>query len=451
MSRIEHKIAELVTQRGGKAFYVGGYVRDRILGIDSSDIDVEVHGIRPDVLFNILKDIGEPVSYGNSFGIYSLRGEKIDIAMPRREHATGRGHRDFDVSVDPFIGIKDAAKRRDFTINALMEDVLTGEIIDPFGGLADLKAGVIRHIDPVSFVEDPLRVLRAAQFASRFGFVVAEDTVELCRSVDIRTLSRERVEEELKKALLKGNRPSVFFEILRQMGHLDFWFSEMQALIGIEQDPKFHPEGDVWTHTMEVIDRAARCRAYVSSAYAFMLLALTHDFGKIDTTEVINGRIHAYGHETLGLPRVEAFLRRITSEADVIKYVLNMVPLHMKPNMVAYSKCSVKTTNHMFDDAVAPKDLIYFAMSDKPVFSGDDPFTGDSGFLFERYDVFIKTMEQPFVTGRDLIDAGLAPGPHFTELLGYAHKLRLAGIGKSSALKQTLAYARTFKQNGGIS
>ena len=451
MSRIEHKIAELVTQRGGKAFYVGGYVRDRILGIDSSDIDVEVHGIRPDVLFNILKDIGEPVSYGNSFGIYSLRGEKIDIAMPRREHATGRGHRDFDVSVDPFIGIKDAAKRRDFTINALMEDVLTGEIIDPFDGLADLKAGVIRHIDPVSFVEDPLRVLRAAQFASRFGFAVAPDTVELCRSVDIRTLSRERVEEELKKALLKGNRPSVFFEILRQMGHLDFWFSEMQALIGIEQDPKFHPEGDVWTHTMEVIDRAARCRAYVSSAYAFMLLALTHDFGKIDTTEVINGRIHAYGHETLGLPRVEAFLRRITSEADVIKYVLNMVPLHMKPNMVAYSKCSVKTTNHMFDDAVAPKDLIYFAMSDKPVFSGDDPFTGDSGFLFERYDVFIKTMEQPFVTGRDLIDAGLAPGPHFTELLGYAHKLRLAGIGKSSALKQTLAYARTFKQNGGIS
>lgn len=445
MSRIEQKIAELVKEKGGRVFYVGGYVRDKVLGIENSDVDIEVHGVSPELLTDILKEVGEPLVYGNSFGIYSLKGEAVDIAMPRREHAVGRGHRDFEISVDPFIGTAEAARRRDFTMNALMEDVLTGEIVDHFGGISDLKNGIIRHIDAESFVEDPLRVLRAAQFASRFGFSVAEETVELCKTVDISTLSRERIEDELKKALLKGRRPSVFFETLRTMDQLGNWFPEMKALIGIEQDPKFHPEGDVWIHTMEVIDRAACFRKQVSNAYAFMLLALTHDFGKIDTTEVIDGRIHAYGHETLGLPKVEVFLRRITAEAEVIKYVLNMVPLHMKPNMVAYSKCSVKTTNHMFDDALAPKDLIYFAMSDKPVFSGDDPFTGDSGFLFERLEIYRKTMEQPAVTGKDLIDSGLEPGPHFSELLAYAHKLHLAGIGKKNALKQTMAYARKIK------
>ncbi len=444
MEAKELTIAKLVKENGGRTFYVGGFVRDRIMGIENKDVDIEVYGIEPEKLLDILKSVGEPMSYGSSFGIYSLKDTHLDIAMPRKEHATGRGHRDFEVFVDPYVDTKTAASRRDFTMNALMQDVLTGEIVDHFGGREDIEKGVIRHVLADTFIEDPLRVLRGAQFASRFGFSIAPETIKLCAGIDLSTLTRERVEEELKKALLKGRKPSVFFEELRKMDQLSFWFPELERCIDVEQDPKFHPEGNVWNHTMEVLDRAAGYRDKVSDPYAFMLLAITHDFGKITTTEVIDGRIHSYGHEKEGLPLIEDFLRRITGETSVIDYVLNMEPLHMKPNMVAYSRSALKVTNRMFDEAKAPKDLIYFSMCDKPLFSGDDPFEGDSGFLFERLSAYEEIMARPYVKGQDLIDAGLTPGPYFSEVLEYAHKLRLAGIDKENALKQTLSYARKY-------
>ena len=442
---IEKTIAQLVKENGGRAYYVGGFVRDRMLGIENKDVDIEVHGIAPEKLFEILSSVGEPLTFGKSFGVYSLKGYHLDIAMPRKEKAVGRGHRDFEIDVDPFIGTKAASSRRDFTVNAMMEDVLTGEIVDHFNGREDLEKGILRHVSDNSFAEDPLRVLRGAQFASRFGFSVAEETLELCRNIDLSALSRERVEEEMKKALLKGKKPSVFFEVLRDEGQLGIWFPEPESLIGIEQDPVFHPEGDVWVHTMEVLDRGAAFRDKVKDPYAFMLLCLCHDFGKVLTTEEKNGRIHAYGHEAEGIPLIEAFLDRICGEKEVKEYVLGMVPLHMKPNMLAYSKSPVKKTNKLFDSAAAPEDLIYFSMADRPVMSGDDPFEGDSDFLFERYRIFKETMAKPFVQGRDLIEAGLEPGSYFTELLEYAHKLRLAGIDKDMALKQTLSYARSEK------
>ena len=447
MGSIAERIAEKVKAAGGRTFYVGGFVRDKQLGIDNKDVDIEVHGIEPESLWQILNETGEPAAFGQSFGIFSLKGEDIDIAMPRRERALAsadgvRGHRDFDVEVVPFIGTYEAARRRDFTINALMEDVLTSEMIDHFGGMDDLREKVIRHIDPETFVEDPLRVLRAAQFAARFGFSVAPETVELCRGIDLSALSRERVEEEMKKALLKADKPSIFFEVLREMDQLDCWFPELKQMIGIEQDPIYHPEGDVWVHTMEVVDRAAAYRDKVSDPYAFMLLALTHDLGKIKTTEFVKGRIHAYEHETKGLPIVESFLHRITAEKSVTAYVLNMVPLHMRPNIAAYSKPAVKSTNKMYDAAADPEDLIYFASADHPVVSGNEEFTGDNRFLFDRLEEYRKTMAKPFVMGRDLIEAGLEPGEDFSEFLDFAHKLRLAGVDKRLALKQVLSYAR---------
>lgn len=446
MDSIERKIAYRVSELGGRVFYVGGLVRDRLLGLENKDVDIEVHGISPEQLMDVLKELGTPLAFGSSFGVYSLAGYDIDIAMPRKERATGRGHRDFEVFVDPNIGTTEAARRRDFTMNAMMEDVLTGEIIDPFNGRNDLDKGLIRHVDTERFSEDPLRVLRAARFASVFGFEVDEETVELCRGIDLTTLSRERVEGELKKALLKGRKPSEFFRILRKMNQLRDWFPELEKLIGLEQDPEYHPEGDVWTHTMEVIDRAAAFREAAENPYAFMMLALTHDLGKIVTTEEINGRIHAYGHETEGLPIAEALLQRLTGEKAVIRYVMNMMPLHMRPNVIAYSKSAVKKSNALFDAARAPKDLIYFSMADKPVMAGDDPFTGDSDFLFERYDLYREMMAAPYVTGDDLIRAGLEPGGDFSGILAYAHKLRLAGIDKEPALKQTIAYAAKLRK-----
>lgn len=439
-------IAEYVKDAGGRVFYVGGFVRDRLLGIENKDIDIEVHGVSPEALFEILKTIGDPLTYGKSFGVFGLKGESIDIAMPRRERATGSGHRDFEIDVDPFIGTQAAARRRDFTINAMMQDVLSGEIIDHFGGRRDLDAGVIRHIDPEAFVEDPLRVLRGAQFAARFQFIIAPETAELCRGIDLSALSAERVDGELRKALLKAERPSLFFEALREMNQLDIWFPELKATIGLEQDPVFHPEGDVWTHTMEVIDRAAVFRDKVSDPYGFMMLALTHDLGKIVTTEVKNGRIHAYEHETKGMPLVEAFVGRLTNEKAVKDYVYNMVPLHMRPNVIAFSKPVIKSTNRMFDAAAAPEDLIWFAEADKPVISGTVEFSGDREFLFDRFRLYEEIMAKPHVMGRDLIEAGLEPGDDFAEILGYANKLRLAGIEKESALKQTLTYARKLRK-----
>lgn len=443
---VAERIAEYVSDAGGRTFYVGGFVRDRLLGIENKDVDIEVHGIQPATLYSILEKTGEPLSYGSSFGVFALKGEDIDIAMPRREHATGTGHRDFEIDVDPFIGTLEAARRRDFTINSMMEDVLTGEIVDHFGGRRDLDEGVVRHIDADTFIEDPLRVLRGAQFAARFNFAIAPDTIELCRGIDLSTLSRERVEEELKKALLKADKPSIFFESLRAMDQLDIWFPELKQTIDLEQDPVFHPEGDVWTHTMEVIDRAAAFRDRVSDPYSFMLLALTHDLGKIVTTEEKKGRIHAYEHEVKGMPLVEAFVGRLTSEKSVKDYVFNMVPLHMRPNVAAYSKPVLKSTNRMFDAATAPGDLIWFAEADKPVVSGNDAFSGDREFLLERLRTYEETMAKPYVMGRDLIEAGLEPGEDFGEILAYAHKLRLAGIEKDSAMKQVLTYARKARK-----
>ena len=439
-------IAEKTEALGGRAYMVGGCVRDELMGIAPNDIDIEIHGIEPGTLKGILEETGEPLSYGSSFGIYSLKDMDLDIAMPRKEHATGRGHRDFEIDVDPYLGTYKASRRRDFTINAMMKDVLTGEITDHFGGREDLESGILRHVNDESFQEDPLRVLRCAQFASRFGFSVAPETEKLMSTMDLTALSKERIEEELKKALLKSHKPSVFFEVLRKVNGLDYWFREVSDLTGVEQDPVFHPEGDVWTHTMEVLDRGAELREKADEPYGFMLLCLTHDFGKVLTTSEEKGRIHAYGHEKEGIPLAEAFLDRIMGNRSIKEYVLNMVPLHMKPNMTAYSRSKLKVTNRMFDEAMSGNDLILFSLADRPVFAGNDEFSGDEAFLRERLSRYEDIMGRPAVMGRDLIDAGFEPGEDFSDILEYAHKLRLAGIEKPEALKQTLRYAEGLRK-----
>ena len=262
-------IAEKAAELGGTVYFVGGYVRDKLLKLENKDIDIEIHGIHAAALEQILDSIGECIKIGKSFGIYGLKGYSLDIALPRTERRTGTGHRDFTVTSDPFMGTYEAARRRDFTINALMENVLTGEITDHFGGQADLQKGVLRHIDDTTFTEDPLRVLRAAQFAARFHFSIAAETAELCRSIDLSPLSKERVMLEMEKALLKSDKPSVFFEELRNMEQLEYWFPELQALIGLPQNREHHREGDTWTHTMMVLDEAAKRRNMVRYPLGF--------------------------------------------------------------------------------------------------------------------------------------------------------------------------------------
>ena len=457
--KIVFQIARRVSAAGGRAYYVGGFVRDQLMNSANTekfgnsaensainDVDIEIHGIEPDKLKSILGEIGDVLEFGKSFGIFSMAGYNVDIALPRKDRQTGAGHRELEVEVDPFLPVEKSCRRRDFTINAMMMDVLTGEILDFYGGREDLNAGVIRHVDDRSFPEDPLRVLRAAQFAARFDFTIAPETLELCPTVDLRSLSPQRVEDELRKALVRGKKPSVFFQELRKMNQLEPWFTELSQLIGLQQDPVFHPEGDVWNHTMEVLDRAAVYRNRVEEPFGFMLLCLTHDFGKILTTEVVKGRIHAYRHEVEGLPLIRDFLDRIVGEKKIKQYVTKMVPAHMKPNVTAFSRSSVKTTNRMFDSVPAPEDLIWMAMADKPVMAGNTPFSGDLDFLQERLEIYREIMDRPWITGRDLIDKGLEPGEDFGKILEHAHKLRLAGIEKDEALKQTLGFARTLRK-----
>lgn len=441
------RLAEAVRARGGTAYYVGGYVRDRLLHIENKDIDIEVHGVDASTLADILDTLGERLSIGESFGIFALKGYGIDIAMPRKERAIGKGHRDFETFTDPFIGTYEAAKRRDFTIGALMMDVLTGEITDHFGGVNDLNRGILRHVCADTFTEDPLRVLRLAQFAARFDFTPAKETMALCRTMPLFHLSRERVLEELRKALLKAEKPSVFFEILRRADQLDVWFPEVKALIGVEQNPDYHAEGDVFTHTMMVLDEAAKYRGEVSEPFAFMLTALCHDFGKTVATQVVDGKLCSHNHETLGLPLVERFLNRITNETKIISYVMNLTEHHMRPNVIASFGSSVKATNKMFDRVAAPKDLFCFAKADHFGRISDKAAPFQEEFLSARLRIYEETMRRPYVMGRDLIDAGLQAGPHFSELLAYAHKLRLAGVPKEAALKQTLAYERTLRKH----
>lgn len=439
------EIARRVAEQGGRSFYVGGFVRDALLGRENKDVDIEIHGISPAALKEILDSLGQRITIGESFGIFSLKGYSLDVAMPRKEEARGSGHKDFDIFVDPFIGTESAACRRDFTFNALMQDVLTGQIVDHFGGEADLKAGILRHVNNSSFAEDPLRVLRAAQFAARFEFRVAESTTELCRRMDLTQLPRERVEGELKKALLKARRPSLFFTVLRKMDQLRHWFPEVEALIGVPQNPTFHAEGDVWTHTMLVLDEAAKLRHRAENPYWFMLAALTHDFGKAICTEEKNGVIHAYEHEKRGLPLAETFLRRLTSEAKLIRYVLNLVELHMKPNTLAEARSTPKVTTRMFDQALDPEALLCISLADDLGRIAEKPTGIHDAFLRQRLEVFREVMARPYVMGRDLIEAGLTPGTEFTDILAYAHKLRLAGVEKELAMKQVLGYARSLK------
>ena len=435
------RIALEAKRLGGCAYFVGGCVRDEVMGRESKDIDIEIHGLTPQQLRNILDGMGERTQMGASFGVYGLRHSGLDIAMPRKAGARSGGM--FDDVVDPFAGTLSAARRRDFTINALMQDVLTGEIVDHFGGIADIRAGVIRHVADDTFAEDPLRVLRAAQFAARLGFSVAEETLSLCKTLDLSGLAFERVFEELAKALKKAPRPSVFFEMLAAMGQLDSWFPEAAALRGVMQEPKYHPEGDVWEHTMQVIDQAAKLRDHAQQPLYLMLASLCHDFGKPQATQVIDGRIRAFNHENLGLPLAQCFLDRLTTEAKLHKYVANMVALHMRPNALVHMKSGRNAYMRLFDEALAPEDLLLLAKAD---YLG----RGENGHGYEPLEEKLKEelyayrerMAQPAVMGADLIAAGMKPGRAMGEALAYAHKLHLKGMEKEQALRQTLAYMK---------
>ena len=440
------EIARRVAASGGRAMYVGGMVRDGLSGVTCKDIDIEVYGLMPEKLRAILSGFGKVIEKGASFGVFGIEHTGLDIAMPRRERCMGRKHTDFEVSVDPGLSFEAATKRRDLTINAMMRDVLTGELVDLWGGQGDLSAHIIRHVSDETFPEDALRVFRACQFAARLEARIAPETVALCRSMDVREISRERVFDETCKALMKADRPSVFFRALRGMDHLKEFFPEVEACIGVQQNPEYHPEGDVFEHTMLVLDCAAALRDRARWPLGFMLSALLHDLGKaVTTTTREDGKIVSYGHEVEGLPLCERQLGRLTNQTRLIEYVKNMTWLHMRPNILARNHSHKKKTRVMFDLSVCPEDLILLSRADA---SGklDRPYDEmNERFLNERLADYREVAARPMVTGADLVAAGIAPGPELGERLKRARELHFSGLDREHALRQVLAEARRLR------
>jgi len=433
------KVAETVKRAGGRAFFVGGYVRDKLLGLECKDIDIEVYGIEPAKLREELSSLGEVYDKGAAFGVLGIRHSDLDIAMPRKESLRGTKHTDFDISVDPFLSYEDASKRRDFTINAMMLDPLTGEIVDCWGGKEDLEKRIIRHVSDETYADDALRVFRAAQFAARLNAQISESTLEISRRMNVTELSRERIYEELSKALMKAATPSVFFRELHKMDKLGEFFPEIKDLIGVPQNPKYHPEGDVFEHTMLTIDAAASLRHMAKEPLNFMLAALMHDLGKANSTEIQpDGKITSYMHPETGIPLAEKQLSRLTTNVRTIAYVKNMVKLHMRPNMLANADSKRKKSREMYDLSVCPEDLILISRADATG-KEDAPYNmANWNYLQERLEDYYTCIARPMVMGADLIAAGYKPGPNMGKLVARARSLHFSGVEKRRALKQIL-------------
>lgn len=408
-AEMARRIAEAVARAGGRTYFVGGCVRDWLLGRENKDIDIEVHGVSVPALERILDALGERTAMGASFGVMGLRHYELDIAMPRSERATGRGHRDFEVFVDPFIGAQKAALRRDFTMNALMQDVLTGEVLDFFGGRRDMAGRRIRHVNDITFAEDPLRVFRAAQFAARFEFDVAEETVAICAGMAVDALAPERVMGEMEKALAKADCPSIFFEELRRMDQLKAWFGELAAL----------PDA-AWRRVMAALDAAAALRGEAREPADFMLAALCFAFDDA---------------------AAKRFLGRLTNEVRSTRYTLNMAESHRKAEaLLAREDAGELDWMELFDGAVSPGELIALERAIHAERDGAWP-EAEAG-MRRRLALYLRRMEAPCAMGRDLIAAGVKPGADMGRALKYAHRLRLSGASKAEQLESALAWVR---------
>src|SRR5262245_29036084 len=337
------KFCMAVREEGGRALLVGGWVRDFIRGFETTDCDLEVYGVEATRLRELVDRQGRVDAVGGGFTVYKVNlGEGrrrivVDVSLPRRESKTGRGHRGFVVEGDPDMSFAEAARRRDFTINAMMYDPLSEEYLDPYGGRQDLERKIIRVVDPRTFVEDSLRVLRAMQFAARFEFEIESQTLAFCRSIDLADLPAERIRAEVEKWLLQSTKPSIGLRAARDLGVVEQIWPEIRALIDCPQDEKSHPEGDVFTHTAMTLDEARKLINDLSypKRLTIMLAALCHDFGKPLTTKIEKDFLSAKNHAKVGTAPAESFLDRLKifslDNYDIRSQVIALVEHHLTP------------------------------------------------------------------------------------------------------------------------
>lgn len=418
---------------------VGGCVRDELMGVEPKDWDLEIYGIEPQKLREILDSFGEVNVVGEAFTVYKI-GQDLDVALPRRERKTGRGHRGFIVEGDPEMSFEEASKRRDFTINAILKDALTGEIIDCYGGREDLEKKIIRHVSRETFAEDSLRVLRAAQLAARFEFEIVPETVELCRQIDVTDLPKERIWAELEKLLLKSAKPSIGLQWLYDLGVVDQLFPELKSLVGVPQEPEWHPEGNVDTHTLMVVDEARKLIDDLPYAkqVTVMLAAIAHDFGKPPTTKFFDGRWRSHAHDEAGVEPAISFLDTLgiytIGGFDVRSQIIQLVRYHLLPGMF-YKNPPGDGAFRRLARKVEP-DLLYRVSKADSLGRNPEWLPKEKWFNSEAQEWFIERVRElaiekeapkPILMGRHLIELGLKPSAQFKQILDAVYEKQLDG------------------------
>ena len=456
--QLARDLAAAVRDAGGRALVVGGWVRDRLRERASKDLDVEVFGIAQEQLAALLAPFGRVEAVGQSFPVYKLvppsRDAEIDVALPRRESKRGRGHKGFVVEGDPSMTVTDAARRRDFTINAISWDPLTDEYVDPFDGRRDLERGILRAVDPRTFADDSLRVLRAIQFSARFEFALEADTAALCRTVALDDLPAERVWGEIEKLLLQAHRPSVGFALALDLGVVDQLLPELRPLVGCDQEPDWHPEGDVWTHTLMVIDMARALNGDLDRPrlITVMLGAVCHDLGKPATTAVIDGRIRSMEHEEAGVEPTLRLLDRLNVHTidgfDVRAQVVGLVAQHLKPGMFHKAGNVGDGAFRRLAEKVDLELLARVARADCRGRTGHFDCSAMDWFIERARALGVEHRPPaPLVLGRHVLALGVAPGPRVGEILKQLYEKQLDGDITTS--EEGVEAARRLISGGG--
>ena len=452
------QIAVATRTAGGRALIVGGWVRDRLRGHPSKDIDFEIFGLPQERLPGLLAPFGRVEAVGQSFPVYKVVGKgndnAIDVALPRRESKSGHGHKGFEIIGDPAMTVDEAARRRDFTVNAMAWDPLTDIYEDPFDGRGDLDRQVLRAVDPATFGDDSLRVLRAVQFAARFEFALDSSTAALCRGIPLDDLPAERVWGEFEKLLLGAERPSAGFALALDLGVVDRLLPELKALVGCAQEPEWHPEGDVWTHTLMVIDQARRLNADLDRPrlITVMLGAVCHDLGKPATTAVIDGRIRSLNHEEAGVAPTLALLDRVNIHTidgfEARTQVVGLVAHHLKPGMFYKAPHVGDGAFRRLAQKVDMELLARLARADCLGRSGDfdciamDWFTARARALGVQH-----RAPAPLLLGRHLLALGLAAGPRVGQVLKAVYERQLDGEVRT--LEDAIGTAKQILETAG--
>jgi tRNA nucleotidyltransferase (CCA-adding enzyme) len=444
---LKYLVNQLVELLPHAKFYLaGGCVRDALLdevnGFDSpsiKDFDVEVFGVQPAQLTEAFFKLG--VAYdevGQSFGVYKVyvNGHTFDFSFPRSETKTGQGYRGFDVYIDPFLSPEMAASRRDLTMNAIMYDLKENKYFDFFGGVRDIIQGVMRPTTK-AFKEDPLRVLRAFQFGSRFGFKASDQLARYCLELlsEKNTLTPERVWVEWEKWATKSRFPSMGIDFLVWV----LWAeTEITDLIEVQQDPTHHPEGDAFIHTLRVVDAAKeicnRERLNEDETIILMLAALCHDFGKANTTFFHEKKQKwvAYNHQRTGIPLTESFLEKINCPQKYRRPILTLVYEHMVHLLEEPTPKNVrKLINRLVEGKTTLRMLTFVTEADN---SGRPPLPKG---ISTRFLPWLKQADElnlsgeakvpPLVSGDELISLGMKEGKELGDLLKWFYEEQMCG------------------------